>query len=123
MTATVDTPRTKLRRLITQIDIDEQCRKRAVQQAILHASAWWWCWRAEQFDWARPRPNDFHGNISTGEKPGEVHTCNAACRARLAEAYQRCMDTAIACRRKAAFLEWEAGEPLIDPVTGEAASD
>jgi spore germination protein YaaH len=26
---------------------------------------------------------------------------------------------ALACRRKAAFLEWEAGQPLIDP--GEAA--
>ena len=30
-----------------------------------------------------------------------------------------CDGIALACRRKAAFLEWEAGHPLIDP--GEAA--
>jgi hypothetical protein len=27
----------------------------------------------------------------------------------------RCDQVALACRRKAAFLEWEAGQPLIDP--------
>jgi hypothetical protein len=41
-----------LHRLIGQIDIDEQCRRRAVQQAILEAEAWFWEWRAEQFHWA-----------------------------------------------------------------------
>jgi hypothetical protein len=41
--------RAALQRLLGQIDIDEQCRKRAVQQAILEAEAWFWEWRAEQF--------------------------------------------------------------------------
>jgi hypothetical protein len=85
MSATLTEKRTKLLKLITQIDVDEQLRRRSVQQAISEAEAWWWCWRAEQFNWAG-RP-----------------------------------DIALACRRKAAFLEWEAGGPLIDPATGEVA--
>jgi hypothetical protein len=44
--------RDALRRLLEQIDIDEQMRRRAVQQAILEAEAWYWEWRAEQFHWA-----------------------------------------------------------------------
>jgi hypothetical protein len=44
--------RQELQRLLGQIDIDEQCRRRAVQQAILGAEAWHWEWRAEQFHWA-----------------------------------------------------------------------
>jgi hypothetical protein len=85
MTATLTEQRSRLRRILGQIDLDEQLRKRAAQQAIVSAEAWFWCWRAEQFDWAS-RP-----------------------------------DIALACRRKAAFLEWEAGGPLVDPVTGEVA--
>jgi hypothetical protein len=84
MTATLTEKRVRLRTLIGQIDLDEQLRKRAAQQAISEAEAWWWCWRAEQFNWAS-RP-----------------------------------DIALACRRKAAFLEWEAGAELIDPA-GEVA--
>jgi hypothetical protein len=44
--------RAELQRLLRQIDIDEQCRRRAAQQAILAAEAWFWEWRAEQFHWA-----------------------------------------------------------------------
>ncbi len=84
MTATLTEKRVRLRTLIGQIDLDEQLRKRAAQQAISEAEAWWWCWRAEEFNWAS-RP-----------------------------------DIALACRRKAAFLEWEAGAELIDPA-GEVA--
>jgi hypothetical protein len=84
MTATLTAQRSRLRRLVGQIDLDEQLRKRAAQQAISEAEAWFWCWRAEQFNWAS-RP-----------------------------------DIALACRRKAAFLEWEAGAELIDPA-GEVA--
>lgn len=84
MTATLTEKRVRLRTLIGQIDLDEQLRKRAAQQAISEAEAWFWCWRAEQFNWAS-RP-----------------------------------DIALACRRKAAFLEWEAGAELIDPA-GEVA--
>jgi hypothetical protein len=101
-----DVQRTKLRRLITQIDVDEQLRKRAAQQAILEAEAWQWAKRAEEFHAAAPRKCDYHGR---------------ATRAQLWEAYDRCMATALACRRKAAFLVWEAGGPLIDPATGQVA--
>ena len=79
MTATLTEKRVRLRNLIGQIDLDEQLRLRSLQQAISEAEAWWWCWRAEQFNWAS-RP-----------------------------------DIALACRRKAAFIEWEAGAELIDP--------
>jgi hypothetical protein len=92
--------RARLHKLITQIDLDEQLRKRAVQQAIVQAEAWFWCWRAEQFHAAAPRPADFHGNATRDE---------------LLDAWQRCRDTALACRRKAAALELEAGAELIDP--------
>ena len=107
MTATLTEKRVRLRTLITQIDIDEQLRKRAAQQAILEAEAWFWCWRAEQFHDAAPKPDDFHGNATHDE---------------LLDAWQRCRDTALACRRKAAFLEWGAGAELIDPA-GEVAGD
>ena len=86
MTATLTEQRSRLRRILGQIDLDEQLRKRATQQAISEAEAWWWCWRAEQFNWAG-RP-----------------------------------DIALACRRKAALLVWEAGGPLEDPA-GEVALD
>jgi hypothetical protein len=71
--------RIALRRLLEQIDLDEQIRIRAVQQAITEAEADYWHRRAADFDWAD------------------------------------CPLTALACRRKAAFLHWEAGGPLIDP--------
>jgi hypothetical protein len=76
---------TRLRRLLDQIDLDEQLRVRAIQQAITEAEADHWHRRAADFDWC--------------DRP----------------------DIALACRRKAAFLEWEAGGPLIDPVTAEVA--
>ena len=106
MTATLTDNRGALRRLITQIDIDEQPRRRAAQQAILEAESWFWCWRAEQFHAAAPRPSDFNGR-ATAEQ--------------LAAATERCHATALACLRKAAFLEWEAGWPLTDPAAGELA--
>jgi hypothetical protein len=107
MTATTLTDkRVRLRTLITQIDIDEQLRKRATQQAILAAEAWHWAIRAEEFHAAAPKPGDYHGRATRAELP---------------KAYEHCMSTALACRRKAAFLDWEAGGPLIDPALGEVA--
>lgn len=87
--------RTRLRQLLQQIDLDEQLRRRAVQQAILQAEAWWWRWRAEQFDQARPRPSDFNGRASAEE---------------LAAAEERCRGVVHACLAKAALFEWEAGD-------------
>jgi hypothetical protein len=101
MTGTVtEATRTRLRRLINQIDLDEPVRRRAVQQAILEATAEYWGRRAEDFEWARPRPDDFNGRATAEE---------------LAAADERCRLTALACRRKAALIDWEAGAPLVDP--------
>jgi hypothetical protein len=86
-----------LRQLLHQIDIDEHMRRRAVQQAILHAEAWYWRMRAEQFDWARPRSNDFNGR-ATPEM--------------LAEADRRCRETRDLCLSKADLIEYEAGGDL-----------
>jgi hypothetical protein len=85
--------RRDLRQLLHQIDLDEQLRLRAVQQAILQAQAWWWRWRAEQFHQARPRNNEYHGQATMAE---------------LWEAWNRCNETAQACLNKADLLEWEA---------------
>jgi hypothetical protein len=104
--ATLTEKRVRLRTLITQIDIDEQLRKRATQQAILAAEAWHWAKRAEEFDAAAPRPTDFNGRATA---------------AQLAAATERCRATALACLRKAEFLDWEAGVPFVDPATGAVA--
>ena len=52
MTATLAEKRVRLRQILGQIDLGEQVRRRSVQQAISEAEAWFWCWRAEQFNWA-----------------------------------------------------------------------
>jgi hypothetical protein len=71
--------RKALRQLIGRIDIDQECRNRAIQQAIFEASADYWRYRADQFDWAD------------------------------------CPDVALACRRKAAMIDFDAGHDLVDP--------
>src|SRR5829696_926446 len=86
--------RAALRRLLQQIDLDEPVRRRAIQQTILEASAWWWRWRAEDFDRARPRRSDFNGNASPEA---------------LAAADERCRELTQACLNRATLLEWEAG--------------
>jgi hypothetical protein len=80
--------------------LDQQLVYRAVQQLITESDPAYWLRRAEQFHAAAPRRSDFHGRA----------TCQ-----QLAEATQRCRETARACRGKTAFLGWEAGLPLIDP--------
>src|SRR5829696_7912199 len=84
-----------LRRLLHQIDLDEQLRRRSVQQAISQAQAWWWRWRAEQFDQARPRPSDFTGHASVED---------------LAATDKRCREVAQACLNRATLIVWEAGD-------------
>ena len=87
--------RAALRRLLHQIDLDEQLRRRSVQQTISQAQAWWWRWRAEQFDQARPRPSDFNGQATPAD---------------LAAADERCRGVAEACLGKAALIVWEADD-------------
>jgi len=92
--------RQRLRQLLAQIDLDEPVRRRSAQQAIAQAESWWWRWQAEQHHAAAPRPGDFQGNAS---------------RADPAEAYWRQRNTALACLRKAALIDWEIDLPLVDP--------
>ena len=87
--------RAALRRLLHQIDLDQQLRRRSVQQAISQAQAWWWRWRAEQFDQARPRPSDFNGQATPAD---------------LAAADERCRGVAKACLAKATLIVWEAAD-------------
>jgi hypothetical protein len=79
--------------LVRQIDLDEQMRRRAIQQAVLMASAWSWRRRAATFEWARPRPKDFNGGATAEE---------------LTEADRRCREVAEACRNRATLIEWTA---------------
>jgi hypothetical protein len=86
---------TGLRTLVRQIDLDEQLRRRAVQEAIVMASAWWWRRRAEVFQWARPKPTDYVGKATAAE---------------LAAADERCLEVVEACLNRATLIEWEAAE-------------
>ncbi len=90
MTATVteiqyagplDKQRAELRRLLAVIDLGEPMRRRAVQQAINEASAWYWAWRAEQFHAAAPQPDDFNGNATSAQLTQATERCLGAARA------------------------------------------
>ena len=84
----------QLRTLLRQIDLDEAMRRQAVLEAIANAAASTWHRRADLFDWARPRPYDYPGRASRDE---------------LAEADERCRLAALACRQRAALVDYEAG--------------
>jgi hypothetical protein len=87
--------RIRLRQLLHQIELDQQAKLRDIQQDILHASSWWWRWRAEQFHQARPRPDEYHGRATFED---------------LMEAWLRCDETARACLARADFLDMVAAE-------------
>lgn len=57
---------------------------RVLQDALQQASAEFWDRRAVAFEWAAPRPGEFHGNLTTEqlrEKWLEMQGTAAACRA------------------------------------------
>jgi hypothetical protein len=89
-----------LRQLLANIDAAEPMRRRAVQQAISEASAWWWAWRAEQFHAAAARPGDYPGGPVDWET-GQPLSPPPSDPGRDAEVRL----TALACRQKAALLE------------------
>ena len=82
--------RNLLAELVAGVDFDEKVRRRAVQDAITGALAWQLRRRAEVFEAAAPRPEDFHGKASRDE---------------LAEAWRRCHGVALALRSKATLVE------------------
>jgi hypothetical protein len=77
----LDKERAKLRQLLGAIDLGEPMRRRAVQQAISEASAWYWAWRAEQFHAAAPKPSDFNGQATAQELADATERCLCAARA------------------------------------------
>lgn len=60
--------------------------ERAVLDALSEATATYWQRRAETFEWARPRPDDYAGQASEAD---------------LAARDQRLAEAAQACRRRA----------------------
>jgi hypothetical protein len=70
------------------IDIDH-FRARILQDALTEATAQYWLQRAEQFEDAAPRLDEYRGNATRDE---------------LNEAWTRCYATAAACRRHADLI-------------------
>ena len=75
----------------------EHFRLRVLQDALTEATAAYWKRRAQAFEDAAPRPGDFNGRAS---------------RAELQEAYDRCHETALACRNHAELLRTLRPEPI-----------
>lgn len=75
----------------------------AVRQAFLEASTIYWRRRAEQLEAAAPRPGDFTGHATERELDNQT---------------RRCLDSAIACRNRAA-----GADGWVDQVLGGAAAD
>lgn len=86
--------------LLDRVDVAEDMRRRAVQEALSDALAITWTRRAALLDWAAERPGDYPGgpvDWETGEPlapPAPDPERAAALR-----------DSALACRRKAVLLE------------------
>jgi hypothetical protein len=76
------------------IDYAEHFRRRVVQDAFAEATAVYWLRRAEQFDHALPRPDDYIGQATAVEIEAQ--------HARLAA-------LAVACRHRAAMSLIEGG--------------
>lgn len=87
-------------KLIARIDYGETMRRRAVQDAILNASAWQWRRRADLFDWARPKPGDYLGGPVDWETGAPAEFLEFP-----TDADRRCAAAALACREHAAALE------------------
>ena len=96
---TSDIMRRHVRDLLERIDLAENLRRRAVQEAISDALASNWTRRAEAFEAALPQPGDYPGGPADWETgtsmdpPPPVRTGEGA------------RASAIACRQKAALLE------------------
>lgn len=67
------------------VDMLDHFQRRVITDAFNEASASYWNSRADTFDKARPRPGEFHGNLTTEElsaKWCELTEIATACRAR-----------------------------------------
>ncbi len=82
------------------IDIDH-FRARILQDALTEATAQYWLRRAEQFEEAAPRLDEYRGTATRDE---------------LNDAWMRCHEAALACRNHARFLRAEAAEAISEEV-------
>lgn len=82
-------------RLLDFLDLLNWSALRLLQEALLDGDVHYWQRRAEDFEWARPRPGEWRGQATEAEQ---------------AERDQRLAETALACRRKAEFVR-QYGDP------------
>lgn len=82
--------RAELDKLLQRVDFDETIRQRAVQDSLSTVHAWQLRRRADLFDAARPRPDDFTGAATPDE---------------IAKLDERMVGAARALRQKALLLE------------------
>lgn len=75
---------------MTALTQDDLIRCAAAADALRQAEARYWRARAEQFEWAKPRVDDFHGQTTTAE---------------LSARWNRLHQMREACLNKAALLE------------------
>lgn len=86
------------------IDLD-RIAYRVVQQAFTDALRWSWEQRADEFEAARPKRGEFHGNATREE---------------LLDRDRRLAEIAQACRNRASIAEFQDAD-LIDRALGEVA--
>jgi hypothetical protein len=82
------------------IDLDH-FRARVLQDALTEATAQYWLRRAQQFEAAAPKPDDYRGQ-ATDEQ--------------LTNAWVQCITAAVACRRHAELIRGDFREPISDEV-------
>ena len=82
-------------RLLDFLDLLNWSALRLLQDALLDGDVHYWQRRAEDFEWARPRPGEWTGQSTEAER---------------AERDQRLAETAQACRAKAEFVR-RYGDP------------
>lgn len=84
-------------------------QRRVVQDAVNSATRSWWLKRAEDFERAKPHPDDYNGQATIEELRARWRWCN---------------ETAKACRNKAALVSmlWQEFDDEIAAILdGEAA--
>jgi len=86
------------------IDLDNFAR-RLIQDALSEATAFYWSRRAEAFEWARPRDDDFSGSVTREELDARA---------------DRIASLALACRRAASLAVFQ-NSALLDDLLAEAA--
>lgn len=86
----------------------EHFRARLLSDALAEGTAVYWERRAASFEWARPRPGDFHGR---------------ATRAELSRRWRELTGIAAACRARAEVARRGEGAPEVWALLAEAEAE